>query len=50
MTEEELMVPLRLHGQDSPEGVVKAVMEGDGQVSVILRKRQEDKPPHKTRT
>ena len=37
VTQEELLSQLRLHGQDSPERVWKAYIEGDGHVSVILR-------------
>jgi uncharacterized membrane protein YcaP (DUF421 family) len=45
ITEEELMSQLRQHGQDSPEAVTKAVLEGDGHFSVILRHREPLKPP-----
>lgn len=41
ITEEELCAQLRQHGQDSPEGVASAVLEGDGHVSVILRNREQ---------
>lgn len=37
VTEDELHAQLRMHGQDSPDNVVKAHIEGDGHVSVILR-------------
>ena len=37
ITEEEVLAQLRMHGQDSPRNVVKAYMEGDGHVSVVLR-------------
>lgn len=39
ITEDELMAQLRQHGQDSPEAVAKAYVEGEGHVSVILRSR-----------
>ena len=41
VTEDELLAELRLHGQDSPRRVAKAFIEGDGQVSVILRTGEE---------
>jgi uncharacterized membrane protein YcaP (DUF421 family) len=43
VTEEELLGQLRMHGQDSPKHVAKAFIEGDGHVSVILRRGA--KPP-----
>jgi uncharacterized membrane protein YcaP (DUF421 family) len=45
VTEEEVMSQLRQHGQDSPEGVTRAVLEGDGHFSVILRHGKPLKPP-----
>lgn len=50
MTEDELMSQLRLHGQDSPERVAKAYLEGDGHVSVILKSREAVEPPLKHKT
>ena len=44
ITEEELLSQLRLHGQDSPERVAKAFVEGDGHVSVILKSRESLQP------
>ena len=44
ITEDELMSQLRLHGQDSPDHVAKAFVEGDGHVSVILKSREPLKP------
>ena len=44
VTEDELLSQLRLHGQDSPEGVERAYIEGDGHVSVILRDRKMKQP------
>jgi uncharacterized membrane protein YcaP (DUF421 family) len=44
ITEEELIAQLRLHGQDSPQSVVSAYVEGDGQISVILRGHEPLKP------
>lgn len=39
ITEEELLAQLREHGVESPDEVRKAYMEGDGKLSVILRKK-----------
>lgn len=47
ITEDELIEQLRQHGQDSPANVARAVIEGDGHVSVILRHGQSNKPPQK---
>lgn len=40
VTEDEVMSQLRQHGQDSPERVARAVLEGDGHFSVIMRNRE----------
>jgi len=45
VTEDELMAQLRVHGQDSTRNVVKAFVEGDGHVSVILRSGKETAAP-----
>jgi uncharacterized membrane protein YcaP (DUF421 family) len=45
ITEDEVMSQLRQHGQDSPEPVAKAFVEGDGHFSVILRSRELVQPP-----
>jgi len=45
VTEDELMAQLRVHGQDSTRNVVKAFVEGDGHVSVILRSGRETAAP-----
>jgi uncharacterized membrane protein YcaP (DUF421 family) len=47
ITDEELMAQLRQHGQESPEAVTRAVLEGDGHFSVILRHGKSNKPPGK---
>ena len=44
ITEDELLSQLRLHGQDSPERVAKAFIEGDGHLSVILKSREPVQP------
>jgi uncharacterized membrane protein YcaP (DUF421 family) len=44
VTEDELMAQLRVHGQDSTDNVLKAFVEGDGHVSVILRNRDRTTP------
>jgi uncharacterized membrane protein YcaP (DUF421 family) len=44
VTEDEVMSQLRQHGQDSADAVARAVLEGDGHFSVILRSRQPMKP------
>ena len=50
ITEDELLEQLRQHGQDSTANVARAVIEGDGHVSVILRHGQPDKPPRRQAT
>lgn len=45
VTEDELLTQLREHGLDSPKKVVKAYLEGDGHMSVIVRGRGPVKPP-----
>lgn len=45
VTEDEVMSQLRMHGQDSPDNVAKAYIEGDGHVSVILRSREQPAAP-----
>jgi uncharacterized membrane protein YcaP (DUF421 family) len=45
ITEDEVMAQLRQHGQDSLEAVRRAVLEGDGHFSVILRNREPVTPP-----
>jgi uncharacterized membrane protein YcaP (DUF421 family) len=45
ITEEELYSQLRQHGQDSPQLVATAYIEGDGHLSVIMRGREPVKPP-----
>ena len=47
ITEDELMEQLRQHGQDSPEAVTRAVLEGDGHFSVITRSREPRSPPQR---
>jgi uncharacterized membrane protein YcaP (DUF421 family) len=47
ITDEELMAQLRQHGQESAENVTKAILEGDGHFSVILRHGESNKPPGK---
>jgi uncharacterized membrane protein YcaP (DUF421 family) len=49
ITDEELMAQLRQHGQESARNVTRAVLEGDGHFSVILR-HGEDPPPTPRRT
>ncbi|HUP29045.1 MAG TPA: YetF domain-containing protein, partial [Usitatibacter sp.] len=44
VTEEEVLAQLRQHGQESPQAVARAVMEGDGHISVILKNRGEVQP------
>lgn len=44
ITEDEVMSQLREHGFDSPKRVVKAYLEGDGHVSVIVRGQAPLKP------
>jgi uncharacterized membrane protein YcaP (DUF421 family) len=50
VTEDELMSQLRQHGQDSPALVEKAVIEGDGHFSVILKTREPQHPPPERHT
>jgi uncharacterized membrane protein YcaP (DUF421 family) len=45
LTRDELLAELRQYGLDSPEGVARAFIEGDGRVSVILASRAPLKPP-----
>lgn len=45
ITEDEVMSQLRQHGQESLEAVRRAVLEGDGRFSVILRNREAVAPP-----
>lgn len=47
ITHEELISILRLHGVEKVEEVAAARMEGDGQVSVIPKKRGGQEPPRK---
>lgn len=47
VTEDEVMSQLRVHGQESADDVVKAYIEGDGHVSVILRGRKSPPTPPK---
>ena len=49
VSEEEVLAQLRMHGQESPRNVVKAYMEGDGHVSVVLRSGADASPPDKGR-
>jgi uncharacterized membrane protein YcaP (DUF421 family) len=49
MTEEEVMAQLRLHGHDKVADVAAAYVEGDGQLSVIARRREESQAPPKPR-
>jgi uncharacterized membrane protein YcaP (DUF421 family) len=42
ITEEELLSQLRQQGIDSPAGVKKAHLEGDGNISVIKSKKEDD--------
>lgn len=42
VTEEELLSQLREHGVDNPAQVREAYMEGDGSLSVVLKKRDND--------
>lgn len=47
ITEDEILSQLRQHGQDSPQWVASAFVEGDGHFSVILRSREPVQPPAK---
>lgn len=47
ITEGEVLAQLRMHGQDSPAAVARAMLEGDGHISVILRDRGAIQPDRK---
>ena len=49
VTEDEVMSQLRQHGLDSAKDVVRAYVEPDGHVSVIVRSRTPLGPPAKRR-
>jgi len=44
ISEHELMAQLRIHGQPTTQNVVKAFMEGDGHLSVVLRDGEDSAP------
>ena len=49
ITEEEVLAQLRQHGQESPQAVTRAMLEGDGHISVILRNREPVQPAARDR-
>lgn len=49
VTEDELMAQLRQHGFEKIEDVASAYIEGDGQFSVLGKRRDSSHQPHKPR-